>query len=193
MTKDAAIFDRVITYVKNFTTAVDVGAYRGEWTAAMAQHFSTVYSFEPNSLLFSRLANWSMGSFCDMRLHGCAILDINGNGNLCCDPECPDKDRARFALPDKNGGVEVRTLESFRIKECGLLKVDVEGGELRALFGARRILRHQKPVIVVEYKPKNAARFGWSLANLNAYMWELGYGRAFEKKPNLVFVHPMSK
>jgi FkbM family methyltransferase len=193
MTQDAAIFDRVITYVKNFTTAVDVGAYRGEWTAAMAQHFSTVYSFEPNPVLSSRFTTWSVGSLCDVRMYSCAILDVNSIGRLCDDPDCPDKDRARFAFPDEEGDIAVRTIDSFRIKGCGLLKVDVEGGELRALTGARRMLRHQRPVIVVEYKPKNAARFGWSLVNLNTYMWELGYGRAFETKPNLVFVHPMSK
>ena len=69
-----------------------------------------------------------------------------------------------------------------------MLKIDVEGGELRVLKGARGILRHQRPVVVVEYKPKNAQRFGWDLSDLGLFMMTLKYRQVFEKKPNLVFV-----
>ncbi len=188
MTHDADIFDRVLSYVKNRVVAIDVGAHKGVWTEKMAPVFGRVYCFEPNILLYSRLSSWSSREFNNVIVYNHAILDIDSYGSLYFLSKSTQKSRSRYVMGDETGQIIIRKLDSYDIKECNLLKIDVEGGEMAVLRGARRILRHQRPVVVVEYKSLNANRFGWSLHSLNTYMHNLGYHLAFSNKPNLVFV-----
>ena len=50
--------------------------------------------------------------------------------------------------------IEVRTLDSFDLKDIDYMKIDVEGFELPVLQGAVKTIRESKPFIHVEMKTK---------------------------------------
>ncbi len=187
MSLDSSIYSRILPYVKNFTTAIDVGAHKGVWTDRMYMHFESIICFEPNAYLFDALSTYYGNS--NIIVHNVALLDIIGKGRLCHDLGKEHKTRAHYVVKDDNGDIEISTLDSYKIDGCGLLKIDVEGGELPVLYGARRILRHQHPVVVVEYKPTISIRYGWTDIDLYRYMLELEYNPILQVKPNIVFVY----
>jgi len=82
-----------------------------------------------------------------------------------------------------------------------LIKVDVEGGELGVLRGARRILEGSRPLVICEVNPEFLARYGHHVGDLDRFMRERGYGiyryqeavlkpACLERSRNYVFVHP---
>src|SRR6266404_4074918 len=145
MRNDAIIFNDVLTYVKNYSTAIDIGAHQGDWTEKMAPYFNLVHCFEPNTFLYNRLRARFSSPSTNVVVHNTAILDFSGKGTLY-HIDGSVKLRSSYVMEDVDGNVEVKTLDSYRIRGCGLLKIDVEGGELLVLRHARQILRHQKPV-----------------------------------------------
>ncbi len=57
-----------------------------------------------------------------------------------------------------------------------IIKIDVEGYELHVLRGAERVLREDRPDIALELHPQQIAQLDGSVADLVAYLAELGYG-----------------
>ena len=59
----------------------------------------------------------------------------------------------------------------------GLIKVDVEGAELLVMRGAERILSEHRPALLLEVVEEHLARFGHSVAELEAHLAARGYRR----------------
>lgn len=66
--------------------------------------------------------------------------------------------------------------EQLPIDRCDVVKLDIEGGELDALVGGRKLLAEHRPLVCLELNPHRMAQFGWSVAELAAFSAELGYG-----------------
>lgn len=56
-----------------------------------------------------------------------------------------------------------------------LVKIDVEGYEFHVLRGAERVLREDRPDIMLELHPQQIAQLGGSVTDLVAYLADLGY------------------
>ena len=46
--------------------------------------------------------------------------------------------------------MEVNTLDSFKLKNVGLIKIDVEGNELKTIQGAEKTIKKYKPIVYFE-------------------------------------------
>lgn len=131
----------------NNEVAVQAGGNCGVWPAFLANHFEWVYTFEPdienfrhlvrnvpNNVIASRAALGSEPAMADIsRVHkNCGASYIDGAGNIpvttldivLCDP---------------------------RVK-VGFIALDVEGYELNAIMGARRLIDRCSPIIQFEDK-----------------------------------------
>jgi len=139
--------------------ALDVGANIGNHSVFFADFFSFVYAYEPNPVTFALLEvnakyaatknniearNYGLsdetgklqltspsGNLGGARLSECTQLDSQKNPNI----------------------VELRKaddLAELSNKDIALIKVDVEGHELRALRGAEGLLRKNSPIVLFE-------------------------------------------
>lgn len=140
---------------KNIGTFVDIGANIGNHSI-YAHNFinaKEILCFEPDILNYE-------------------ILKVNvGKYATCYNMGLSDKETEMelvqefIELADKRGtymanqggnrlvkgeGVKVKTLDSFNITSCNIMKVDVEGMEPEVLTGAMETIRKYKPVIYVE-------------------------------------------
>lgn len=86
-----------------------------------------------------------------------------------------------FLQQEENDGdshlavVEVRSLDSFEIRRCNFLKIDVEGFEPAVLLGAQLTIETCRPVIVFEHVIEHIERARLKQIDLDAMFSKLSY------------------
>lgn len=134
-----------LEFCKSFRVAVDVGAHIGTWSFYLAKRFEQVHAFEPVE---------------DFR--ACFIRNVDQERTMLY-PYALGASQARVGMhivPADTGGtyvsghgdIEMRTLDSFDLRDLSYLKVDCEGGELAVLQGAVETLKRFRPCCVIEQK-----------------------------------------
>ncbi|WP_079178934.1 FkbM family methyltransferase [Streptomyces humi] len=140
------------------STIADVGAHVGYFSmiAAHANPHAKVHSFEPVDHIHARLSvNVRSNGVQNVRLYqagvssepGWADIGVRFSGNLLStgstlEAAAPDAQLKRIPL---------RTLdEVFADTRLDLVKIDVEGHEMSVLHGARRVLKRDRPTVVLE-------------------------------------------
>jgi FkbM family methyltransferase len=147
----------------NSGTAIDAGANEGLFTYRLSRLYNRVHAFEINPELAGRLQRlvssnvsvYPIGLSCregsntlhtpyyhGRPLYGWASLESWN---------CPTAERYT------ESAVSVRPLDSFDLDEVSFIKVDVEGHELELLSGARRTIRRNRPIVLIEVKERNLA------------------------------------
>lgn len=156
-----ACFKRIC---KPGAVALDIGANIGYHTlmlASLVGNEGKCYAFEPNS------------ENCRMILIGC---DHNKLTNVTLVPTGLS-DRAGWAyfsthigsnggvvteqyvaLHGNGGIVPMQTLDSFGLRHADVIKIDIEGGEYKALKGGGALLASSRPAIVSEFSAEMTIR-----------------------------------
>lgn len=75
----------------------------------------------------------------------------------------------------------------FREAKIGAIKIDIEGGEVKALKGAKKIISRDKPLILIENNEDNLLQSGVNQSSLNELMTELGYKSSVSIDENILF------
>jgi len=166
---------------------VDVGAHTGRHTAV----FSTlvgergqVIAFEPvpevRASLEARLVTAS-----NVLVLPYAASDTDGSISFVHAVGTPQESgiRARtcYNVPELANPttitVEARQLDHVlgELPALRYVKVDIEGGEIDCLRGARRIIERFRPVLSVEYGYPGYSAYGYSARSLPAYAARIGY------------------
>jgi FkbM family methyltransferase len=176
----------IIGLVPRSRNAVDVGANRGIYAYWMGRRARGVDAFEPQPALAEYIRSARLRN---VRVHQVALSDHAGAARLLV-PE--DDGLARIVSSDAGDttsaaaelelgartelGVEVRTLDSFDLRDVGFLKIDAEGHELAVLRGARETITTHRPVVFVESEARHAA--GAPANVIELMQGGYGYGRA---------------
>jgi FkbM family methyltransferase len=150
---------------RSFRTALDVGGHVGLWSRVLADRFERVLAFEPipelancfrrnladkpNVTLFE-LALGNVSSACTM------VKADKNTGNAHVAPT-PKKSKTDIII--NSARANMIKLDSLRIDSIDFIKIDVEGFELFVIEGGERIIRENRPVMVIEQKPDNAERY----------------------------------
>ena len=133
------------------SVVVDVGAHIGVHTLSLATLVGAqgiVYAFEPQRKIYRELVH-------NLRLNGAANvvpLRFALGAQSAIEEMNPATARSEGSTGVGAGGdrVEMRTLDSFGLRNLSLLKIDVEGFEDNVLDGARETIARNRPVIVIE-------------------------------------------
>jgi FkbM family methyltransferase len=145
---EKSVFEILATLKGNNEAIIfDVGAHTGEWFNLLKNNYTkkyTVYSFEPSTESFSELSKIK-----DARFHPVhsAFGDITEKRYLSSDTKGDStayvsikKDPTRYSEE-----INVITLDDYcsrnNIQNIDLLKLDIEGYELRVLHGAKEMLK----------------------------------------------------
>ncbi|WP_165066841.1 FkbM family methyltransferase [Paludisphaera rhizosphaerae] len=141
-------------------TVVDLGANIGYFTLTAADLVGPkghVHAIEPTPSTASRLReNVALNGFDQVSIHQIAASDDEGTLRLHLSEDDCEGNSLFAAEPGGNSiEVDVTTLDHFAdqqgLRRIDLLKVDVEGAEVRVLRGARRVLSGTvAPVLIVE-------------------------------------------
>jgi FkbM family methyltransferase len=173
----------LFSLVKEGFIIIDVGGNIGHLTlpfAKLLHNTGKVYCFEPVPFLFERLSvNVSLNNFSNIQLVKKALTD--GKEELFYSTPAAGNSGGTFlsTMTNAAGAVESITLDDFvrqnGITQINLVKIDVEGFELKVLKGAAESIKKFKPVLIIEVDDEHLKRSGSSAAELVSFLSELQY------------------
>jgi FkbM family methyltransferase len=163
---------------------IDGGANIGLFTliaATMVGHGGRVISCEPSPTTMALLrGNVDRNGLDWVELREVALASAPGRLRLRV--FAPGSGFSSFAPADTISGVEVEvdvaTLDEVAsevLERLKLVKLDVEGAELRALRGAAEVLHHARPDFILELEPEHLQRQGGSIAEVQELFEDAGY------------------
>ena len=131
---------------------LDVGANIGNHAVYFGQYFPRVIAYEPNENL-RPLLSFNTASLQSIEVRNIGLSNCAMTGNLAI----PDRNTGAAHITKSQTGVEVclERLDDQGIpgETIGLIKIDVEGHELKVLQGGIKTIRQGHPVIVIEQHP----------------------------------------
>jgi len=154
---EVAILDHLCEAGRTF---VDVGANLGLYTRAALARRMRVVAIEPHPLLARNLGRLFRG---DLRVLQIALSDQAGHRTLYLPLFEQQELDARGSLEAlANQGytlhrlvVETLTLDALDLEDVAVVKIDVEGHELAVLEGGRRLLRRDRPSLLIEVEERH--------------------------------------
>jgi FkbM family methyltransferase len=180
--------------IKPGDTVWDIGTERGWFTLLMASivgEHGRVDSFEAFPPTVEKLeANVNINHFRWVHVNGRAVS--NTNSSMWFVPPSNEVTHNVSFLEDCNGVgylansfqpgcIEVKTIclddyyEKEGIKKLSLIKIDIEGAEVAALKGAKKLIEKDKPVLAIEFNRQTALRANSSIEELCEMIRDYGY------------------
>lgn len=164
-------------------TFLDIGANVGMFSMSVANelHNVAIHAFEPVPANFSILElNLNVNNMEDRIVvnnlavsHHCSTISMVVNGQLSHVIQNESKDKLTT--------VSINTVsvdyycDSNEVTDVQLIKCDVEGFELDVLRGAEKVIRSQRPALVLEIEEKWTSRYGYSAKDIFSFLQEFGY------------------
>jgi FkbM family methyltransferase len=168
--------------VKPGMNVIDVGAHIGYYTLLSSGLVDNgkVYAFEPEERNYKNLEyNIQLNSKRNVVAYRKAVSDINGISQLYISDDLSGENSliSIDQRPNKAIDVEVVTLDSVLAGEkIGVIKIDVDGGELNVLRGAKIILESNPDIkIVMEYWKDGFSAAGYTPQDYWNAMDEMGF------------------
>ena len=171
---------QLLTLAVRADTIVDIGANRGDFalSAAAMDPGARIIAFEPNPNIAAVLRqDLQRNSIRNVEVRECALSDQEDTLTLCV----PFLNSGSASFGGFVGdGYEVKVPVRIGDDELagvdpGLIKIDVEGFELRALKGLRKTIERAQPIIETELMEDNLARCQTSSEEVTEFMRSLGY------------------
>ena len=166
-------------HAKEGTTAIDMGAYIGTHAMSLVDAVGkkgTVHVFEPQPWAYNGIVKtMDKNKIKNAKVHNVGISDKKGSLQFCSDASgsssiCTERRPSKKVWAEIYN-IPVITLDSLKIKNISVMKIDVEGHELSALKGARKTIEDSRPVIVIEVWRKRGQR----IDNVKAFLKTLNY------------------
>lgn len=161
--------------------AIDAGVNKGVYLYHLSRHFRSVIGFEPLPVLSRYLAKAAPANAI---VHSLALSDAAGTATLRLPRgynelgslEAHTAETWTTSEPVEEHSVELRSLDSFKLADVALLKIDVEGHEMAVLKGATETLQRCKPTILVEVEERHGSG---GVARIQTFLENLGFSGYF--------------
>ncbi len=170
-------------------TVIDVGANIGLVSLVAAWRVGPagrVHAFEPNPVVYEQL-RWHVETNRLSQITALPLglgdreetleLNVPGRGNLGAGTFSPIPARYRGEVSQRSAARIVRadSLPELRVAGNLVIKLDVEGFELRALRGLEPLIERHRPLLISEVNAEMLAMAGTSPAELFGFMAVRGY------------------
>lgn len=148
-------------YLTNNATIIDIGANIGSHSIywGLMRSAKKVYAFEPFNETYGILkTNIELNNLQEVIIpNNFGLYSYETNARIMFYWE--ENLGGTSFTPDPKGGFYLKTLDSLALpdEKIDLIKIDVEGAEVKTLEGAINTIKKHKPIIVIEsFKNKNS-------------------------------------
>jgi len=187
--------DHEIDYVEAFADACrdadlvyDIGANVGHFSlvAGTVNPYAEIVAFEPESSNFERLCENIHGNDFDDRacLMQVALGDKKKEIDIFCTSHVPGIGGHRVKADGEKSNEANITVPSLKVDGLvdrgelappDLIKIDVEGFEMKVLKGMNKVLENHGPQLFIEVHPNYLLEFGTSEKELVNLLYNFGY------------------
>jgi FkbM family methyltransferase len=176
---EAGLIDGLRSFAPPGALVIDVGANVGFFTLRFARWVGPqgrVIAIEPEAANHAELVRRLRANDLAARVetHRAVADAKGGTARLVINPDHPGDHR----IGDDGEPISAVALDAVVADgaSVSLIKIDVQGAEMRVLAGAAAILARDRPALFVEIDPAGLARFG---AGVDALLgWLAGFGYA---------------
>jgi FkbM family methyltransferase len=158
------------------TNAIDIGAFIGTHTLTLSDSVKngTVYSFEPQPWAYNAIkCSLNENEIKNVVLKNVGISDKKDMIKFCSDSTggstiCHEK-KKKISKWKYVYNIDILSIDSMKLKNISIIKIDVEGHELKVLNGAKDTIKRNKPTIIIEVWNKKDKRneFKKMMKNMN--------------------------
>ena len=172
--------DQLSNYVHPGDSVIDVGGNHGLYAFHLSRLVGSpghVYSFEPLPPNFQILSHTVRKLKLDnVRLFPAACGEKESQTTFCVPTShgVPQLGWAHEGTEGQTFKCDVVRLDDLIKERVTFIKMDIEGAELFALRGARRILQESRPVILLEAE-NHTDRFGYQQQAIFDHLAQFGY------------------
>jgi FkbM family methyltransferase len=174
--RDLATLDRAVALTQGRTACVQAGGCLGIFPKYLAQHFATVYTFEPSvelmPLLIANAPEQNILKYQAALGSGGGPISTSQTRRTGKEHRCAHEGITHVS--DEPGVVPVLALDEFHLPVVDLVVLDLEGYELEALLGAEQTILRCRPVLMVEIND-NCSHYGRTDAQIRAVICAMGY------------------
>ncbi|OGM76865.1 hypothetical protein A2210_00555 [Candidatus Woesebacteria bacterium RIFOXYA1_FULL_40_18] len=166
-------------------TFIDVGAHIGIYSLSLFREAKEIFAFEAEKKNYKRLlGHIKLNSAKNVKAYRKIVSDKGKVRNkLYINEDNQGMHSSTVSYKGRVEKVSSITLDSFinkhKIRNIGLIKIDVEGAELKVLDGLRKTLRKIHPAILLEFNPTLAKLSGHKLTDIYNLMIKNKY-RAYK-------------
>ena len=160
---------------------MDIGANSGLYSLVASKKCSKVFAFEPDIITRRILKkNIRSNNRNNIKVIPYALTDKNAKAIFYTNPT----NRGMSSLFYHGGKLKrtiVKTdtldnvLEALRIREVTLIKMDIEGGELKALKGSVKTIERFKPMFLVEVNKIYTTDAGFQISDIYNFFQKFNY------------------
>lgn len=166
---------------------IDIGANVGYYAIMAAWHFrhrgeTTVFAFEPYpTAMWYLQKNVELNGLTNLLGVLQGLADKSGHAILYLNPNGITFGSLRSYAPYLTQPCEISltTLDEFMAHfpyvKVGLIKADIEGGELSAFLGGRETIERDRPVIIYEENEPALLAFGYTPSDVRNFLGAMGY------------------
>ena len=176
--EDNVIFPYLQKNLMPQKTIIDIGARKGNWYKNVARFFpdSIAHLFEPTPKIVTRIKPKFKKE--TQHVHQVALSDQIGQLDFYIDLELGGW--SGLTKQRTNGTyhtitVDVKTLDSYNFKNVGLIKIDVEGNELKTLIGAKNTITKNKPIIYFECADVHMVNYNYGSEDIFDFFESINY------------------
>jgi FkbM family methyltransferase len=200
------LYDFYSKIITSDDTIIDAGANLGYHAVQFGFLAKKVYAFEPQSLIFNQLCanilfndlnnvitpfKYALGDKAEIKQMWSIEKEDFGNGLYNWGGRGLEHAQSVYNSNETReyDQVEVTSLDSFNFPSCDLFKIDIQGYEYYAFIGAEKLIKTNKPVILLENAPD---RNELDIKVLN-YLKELGYENYryyLNTNEDCILIHP---
>ena len=160
------------------SSILDIGAQYGDYSILCSKKYGVkkVDAFEPlieNISIFKELI--ALNGTSNIEVHECALSDVETSVEMGYNSQML---KTISTGPIKQI-IKFRKLDSFRLR-CDLLKIDVEGFEVKVILGGEETIQRYKPRIIIEVHSGRLRKLSINILE------RIGYRVAFEENHKLL-------
>lgn len=171
------------SFLHSHFTVLDIGANAGYYSLIASKKAKQVYAFEPSPLMREQLEkNITLNGIRNISIEPYAVSNQNGSTTLYLSSN--DNSGMTGMQPAENFSGATEIVNTIRIDEwiltkdsptIDVIKIDVEGAEMKVLEGMKGLLEKDHPDIFIEIIPSLLEKYGHAAEDIFTYLDMLDY------------------
>jgi FkbM family methyltransferase len=175
--EDGVIFPWLSQKLPKNKNVIDIGARKGKWYANLEKLYtsSQAHLFEPTPNIVEYLKKHYKGK---VSIYDCALSNEDSKLDFHIDLEkggWSGLNKQRVGGKYKTITVDVKTLDSFKFTNIGLIKIDVEGNEYKTLLGSKETILNSLPFVYFECADVHMETYDNNAGDILDYFESINY------------------